>query len=314
MLSYRHAFHAGNFADLLKHSVLLELIAYLQRKDKGFAYVDTHAGAGMYRLDSAMALKTGESAAGVLRWLAAGPVQAPMLKRLQQAVAAVNTAGSAAARRPADNAPLHFYPGSALLAVRALRAVDSADLYELHPSDSLALQAAIGDCHTPARVRVHHSCGFAGLAARLPVPTRRALVLIDPSYELKTDYTRVIEASAAALQRMANTVIAIWYPVLAQAARDNWVRQASRSLQRAGAARLDCYELGVSPVPEASAPAGPSAQGPASVGGMCRSGVLVVNAPWSLPEVAQPALTELGGALSQDGAVHVLSDRLFDTG
>ncbi|GAP65980.1 hypothetical protein MBSD_n1282 [Mizugakiibacter sediminis] len=198
-MNYRHAFHAGNFADVLKHAVLLGLIEALRAKPTPFCCLDTHAGSGRYLLGGEQARKTGEAAAGVLR-LAAARDLPPLLQRYLDHVRALN----------ADDA-LDVYPGSPLLAARALRAQDRAVLCELHPEETAALRALFRD---DKRVHVHQRDGYAALKALLPPAEKRGLVLIDPPFEAQEDEFRAIEAALAdAWKRWPNGVYAVWYPI-----------------------------------------------------------------------------------------------------
>ncbi len=255
MLSYRHAFHAGNYADVLKHLTLSEVLSYLLRKSAPIMYIDTHAGAGQYALTSQMANKTGEYRAGIgkldfSRLLAADSyarIITPMLREQR-------------------------YPGSPALAARLLRQHDQIRLFELHSSDYPALQQLFQ--HDP-RVRVAQADGWQGLATLLPVKAARAVVLIDPSYEIKTDYQRVPEALLKAYRSMRNAVLLVWYPVIRRVQteallaplRDGPVRDVWR------------YQLSIGPDSNAT--------------GMHACGMLAVNPPWVLAERMREWLPEL---------------------
>lgn len=268
MLSYRHAYHAGNHADVLKHSVLLLILDYLQQKDKPFWYIDTHAGAGSYRLDAAEAQKNAEFAAGVGRLRRAAP-DTPLLSAYFEILAACN-----------PGAELLCYPGSPAFAAARLRAADRLRLFELHPQDRRALAAHFaGD----RRVQVADSDGFAGLKALLPPAPRRALVLIDPSYELKEDYPRVVAALADAHRRFAAGTYMVWYPLLAQPA----AQRLPQHLRALGLPALRA-ELRV------SAPTGEF--------GMYGSGLFIVNPPWTLAAQLEQLLPLLRDCLGVAGA------------
>ena len=244
MLAYRHAFHAGNHADVLKHMVLVQLMRHMALKDKGYRIVDTHAGAGQYALDSAQALKKGEYLQGIARlWALDGDLPPPVADYLQQ-VRQLNPDGA-----------LRLYPGSPLLAQQLLRPQDQLRLFELHPAETPALQALLG--HVKG-VELRQADGFAALKSQLPPPTRRALVLIDPSYEGHADYGRVLDAVGDGLRRFAQGVFMVWYPVVTQAGR----RGAGAGPEGAGAAGL------------AACPAGRAAAGRAGLrpGGQRRDG------------------------------------------
>lgn len=195
MLSYQHGYHAGNPADVHKHALLAAMLDYLGAKGKPLSYLETHAGRGLYRLDSPEALRTGEAAAGIGRLdgaLAAGHPYARVL-------AAVRARHGAAA-----------YPGSPLVAAQLLRPGDAMHLAELHPQEHAALVAAMRG----TGARVHRRDGFEMAMAMCPPTPRRGLILIDPSYEVKADYDR-IPAWIGRLHRKWNVgVVALWYPIL----------------------------------------------------------------------------------------------------
>ena len=179
MLSYRHAFHAGNHADVLKHLVLIELLDYYGRKDKPWYYIDTHAGGGCYALDSEQAGKTAEAADGIGRLWGREDLP-PAVASYVEAVRQFNPQGR-----------LLFYPGSPALAMTRARAHDRLRLFELHPADFESLQRTF--TREQERVQVRRADGFAALKSLLPPPSRRAGVLIDPPYEVKEDYRRVVD-------------------------------------------------------------------------------------------------------------------------
>lgn len=194
-MKYRHSFHAGNFADLHKHISLLVLLEALKRKDKGFAYFETHAGRGSYDVSS-----TSEASGGVAR-LEHVESQAEELRALRNLLASF---------RAARNQP-HAYPGSPLIAAHELRAQDRAVLAELQPTEARLLERAT---ETDKNIRVEREDGFARLRAWLPPKERRALTLIDPPYEeSQQDFQRVTAAIVDALQRFATGVYAAWYPI-----------------------------------------------------------------------------------------------------
>jgi 23S rRNA (adenine2030-N6)-methyltransferase len=197
MLSYRHGFHAGNQADVLKHGVLLSCLEYLCKKPRPFLYVDTHAGAGFYRLDQGFGALNREWAAGIGRVFPAG--RGLMISRYLQAEAAFYGASS------------RGYAGSPLLASELLRPQDRAWAFELHPSDFSALAGCLGG---DRRFRLRNEDGLACLRSLLPPESRRGLIFIDPSYELREDYRRLISALEEGLRRFAGGIYIIWYPLL----------------------------------------------------------------------------------------------------
>lgn len=198
MLSYRHAFHAGNHADVLKHAVVVQLLRYLAQKDKAYWYIDTHAGAGVYSLKEGYATKTGEFETGIAKLWGRKDLP-PMLADYVDEVAALNADGN-----------LRFYPGSPYLAWRLMREQDRMRLFELHSTEIDVLQHNFRDAGR--RAMLYAGDGFDGVKALLPPPPRRALVLIDPSFEDKRDYTRTLNCVEESLKRFATGTYAIWYP------------------------------------------------------------------------------------------------------
>ena len=195
MLSYQHIYHAGNLADVHKHSLLAWMLGYLTRKDKPLSYMETHAGRALYDLSDTPALKTGEAAQGIGRvrgWFDDAHPYAQVLDQIT-------------AEHGAD-----AYPGSPLLAAKLLRDSDSIHLAELHPGEHAALDLAM----SPYPVKCHLSDGFEMAFALTPPTPRRGMLLIDPSYEIKTDY-ETIPRQIAKLNRAWNVgIIALWYPIL----------------------------------------------------------------------------------------------------
>jgi len=269
MLSYRHAFHAGNHADVLKHFVLIELLRYFNRKDKPWWYIDTHAGAGCYALESEQAGKNAEFAGGIARlWQC--PDLPPALQPYVDAVAQFNPHGR-----------LTFYPGSPALAMTQLRAQDRMRLFELHPADATALGQTFA--RDAERVLVRKADGFSGLRALLPPATRRVVVLIDPPYEVKEDYRRVVDTVADAMKRFAGGTYAVWYPLLARSE----ARQLPEKLASLGADSWLDVRLAVNK--------------PARDGfGMFGSGLYIVNPPWLLPQTLETVMPWLVKALGED--------------
>jgi 23S rRNA (adenine2030-N6)-methyltransferase len=278
MLAYRHAFHAGNHADVFKHVVLLQLLRHLALKDKGFRIVDTHAGAGLYALDSPQALKKGEYLQGIARlWTAADPPP-PVADYLHQ-VRLLNPDGV-----------LQRYPGSPLLARQLLRPQDQLRLFELHPSDHLALQQLMGG---QPGVELRQADGFDALKSQLPPPTRRALVLIDPSYEGHADPGRVLQAVRDALLRFAQGVYMVWYPIVAKPGAAALV-QGLKALAPAGWLHAQL-----------------TLQRPDALGfGLAGSGIVVINPPHTLHGQLRSVLPWLVQVLGQyPGASHALDQR-----
>ncbi|BCB28109.1 ribosomal RNA large subunit methyltransferase J [Sulfurimicrobium lacus] len=276
MLSYRHAFHAGNHADVLKHLVLVQLDRYLGQKDKPFWVIDTHAGAGLYALDTGYATQLKEFDSGIGRLWARKDLPAPLAEYVDL-VRAINPDGA-----------LRFYPGSPWLALQTTRPQDRLRLFELHSSDSRILQDNFAD-HA-RRVTITTADGFDALKALLPPPPRRALVLIDPSYEMREDYQHVVAALKDGLTRFATGTYAVWYPQLARAE----ARQLPEKLKRLPVKSWLNVSLTV--------------HAPSSDGfGMHGSGMFVVNPPWTLHKTLADVLPYLVKVLGQDaGASFVL--------
>jgi 23S rRNA (adenine2030-N6)-methyltransferase len=197
MFAYRHAFHAGNHADVLKHLVLVQLLQHLGHKEKGFRVIDTHAGAGAYSLRTEAANKKLEWLDGIGRLWERTDLPPGVAAYLDQ-VEAFNGPGV-----------LKNVPGSPCLIRQMLRPQDELHAFEVHPTDLRALEKLMADVRG---VKVHLQDGFAGLNALLPPPTRRGLILIDPPYELKTDYGRVLSTVRDALVKFPDAVIAVWIP------------------------------------------------------------------------------------------------------
>jgi len=269
MLSYRHGFHAGNHADVLKHVVLVQLLMQLTRKDKPLWVVDTHAGAGCYALDEGYAARTAEFESGIGRLWERTDLP-PALADYVEAVRAVNPDGR-----------LVSYPGSPQLAFQLTREQDRLRLFELHTNESKALQAYFQGAGR--RVAVVAGDGFAGLRAVLPPPSRRGLALVDPSYETTSDYHAVRAAIRDALQRFATGVYAVWYPQLRRRESVELPDQLRRL------ATGDWLHVSL------------SVRAPAADGfGLHGSGMFVFNPPWNLETTLRAAMPALLEALRQD--------------
>jgi 23S rRNA (adenine2030-N6)-methyltransferase len=283
MLSYRHAFHAGNHADVFKHIVLGFLLAHLCRKDKPWWFVDTHAGAAQYALDGEWARKNAEHESGVARLWGRTDVPAAVADYLAH-VRTVNGEGA-----------LRTYPGSPRLALQCARPDDRLRLFELHSTERRLLQAHFATCGS--RVLVMAGDGFAGLASMLPPPTRRALALIDPSYEDKADYARVCRALADALRRFATGVYLVWYPQLQRRESHEMPAALQRVARAAGTDWLHATLTVRSPAAEGI--------------GMHGSGLFVLNPPWTLPAMLESVQPFLRDALGQNaGAATQLEHRI----
>ena len=267
MLSYRHAFHAGNHADVLKHYVLFEILSYYGQKGKPYWYIDTHAGAGQYDLKGSQAAQNAEYLEGVGRLWEQSQLPPTLVAFL------------AALRKFNSGPDLRIYPGSPLLAGSLIRDEDRMLLFEMHPADLRALQAGVKAAGRQVKVRGED--GFAGLVGILPPPTRRAVILIDPPYEVKADYRRVEEALNAALKRFAQGTYVLWYPLL----RRNEVQVMRERFRRLGAPAWLQVELQVRQPTDS---------------GMYGSGVYVINPPWTLPQQLASILPTLRDRLAID--------------
>lgn len=278
MLAYRHGFHAGNHGDVLKHIVLTQVLDYLGAKDKPFRYIDTHAGAGVYLLADRFAQTTGEYEQGIGRlWSRqdAPPAVAQYLALIRQ----FNPQGE-----------LAQYPGSPAIAQALLRPQDQMRLFELHTSDHRLLQAHFGQSRS---TQVMLADGFEALKSQVPPSTRRALVLMDPSYELVSDYDKAASSIHDAVRRFAEGVYMVWYPIVTRAAS---AHLASR-LQRNAPKNWLHVTLTVSE---------PDQDG----FGMYGSGVFIINPPYTLHATLAESLPWLRGALGQsDRARYLLEHR-----
>lgn len=293
MFSYRHAFHAGNHADVLKHTVLLATLQHLLQKDAALTVLDTHAGAGLYRLDGDYASTSAESADGILRLVppAAPPALAPALQDYVDMVRAFNQGDAT-----------RVYPGSPFITQRLLRAQDKLKLFELHPTDARSLAGNIAQLEAGRQVAVLQEDGFEGVKKFIPPPARRALVLCDPSYEIKSDYLRVQALLQDALKRFATGVYAAWYPIIPRAEAHDLPRRLKTLAQKAGKPWLHAT-LTVKSSKLASPAAGEGARRP----GLPASGMFVVNPPFTLQGVLREALPQMAQLLAQDrNASHTL--------
>ncbi len=280
MFSYRHAFHAGNHADVLKHAILVHVLDHFNQKPAPYWIIDTHAGAGIYDLDDEWAQKKAEFSEGVAR-LAAGSPPPQLIARYQEAIAAFNDPGR-----------LQRYPGSPWLALEAMRDDDRLRLFELHPSeiDVLKRNLARHERGRSRQVTVTQSDGYDGIKALLPPPTRRGMVLIDPSYEDKLDYRRSLTAIQEGLKRFATGCFVLWYPLVQR----REVQTMTRALEK-----LDVVWVH----------AALQVCRPASDGfGLHGSGMFVINPPWTLHDGLADALPWLTQTLGQDArAGHTLT-------
>jgi 23S rRNA (adenine2030-N6)-methyltransferase len=266
MLSYLHSFHAGNHADVLKHTALTLLLNKLKAKDKPFVYLDTHAGAGLYDLKGAEALKNSEFRDGIARLLNAEG----KLPELADYFACVRAHGN-------------HYPGSPQIAADLLRADDRLILMELHNREVRELRKNLGK---DPRVGIHHRDGFEGLIGLVPPQPARGMVLMDPSYEVVEDYTKAVDVLTAAHARWATGIYMLWYPILSRQ-RDQ-SRLMRKRLQACRFGNLLLVELKIREQQEEF--------------GMCGSAIAIANAPWQFAEQLRTVMPKLKAALAEDPA------------
>lgn len=268
MLSYRHGFHAGQHADVFKHLVLTWLVRALLHKEKPFFYLDTHSGAGRYDLGSAMACKNREYETGISPlWTIGDAPEA--VKDYLESVRALNSDGK-----------LRFYPGSPRIVRHYLRAGDRMALSELHPNEVKVLgEEFAGD----KQVKIHPLDGYQALKALLPPPERRGLVLIDPAFELKDEWRRLLDAVKEAYRRWATGIFAVWYPIQDRATADDFLRRFKKS----GIRKVLVAEFSILDPDETLRLNG--------------SGMVIINPPWKLEEELRSLLPWLWQQLAVDG-------------
>ncbi len=270
-MNYRHAFHAGNFADVLKHAVLTRVLLHLREKEAPFRVIDTHAGAGRYDLESGKAGKTGEWRGGIgkilgktLRGEAAG-LLAPYLDLV----------------RKENSGELKFYPGSPAIVRAMCRAQDQMIFCELHPEERAALRKNSGN---DRRVKISEMDGWTALKAFLPPPERRGLVLVDPPFEEPGEFERMEQGLAEAHHRFASGIYLLWYPVKNITDVENFTKR----LKRLGIPKILRIEFHI---------ARPRADGP-----LAGCGLIAVNPPWKLEAEMRDILPALRESLQRDVA------------
>ncbi len=280
MLAYRHAFHAGNHADVLKHITLTLVLRYMNLKDKSYRLIDTHAGAGGYSLEGQYAQKKGEYLQGVARLWDRDPAELPeAVADYMSLVREFNPEGQ-----------LEQYPGSPAFAKMLLRAQDQLRLYELHPTDHRILEAFLGSVKG---AEVKDTNGFDGLKSQVPPSSRRAVVLMDPSYEGHGDYSKVIASLREAITRFPEGVYMVWYP----------------QVSKLEAAQLPRRLEGLAP--KGWLHARLTVQQPDSQGfGLAGSGMFILNPPYTLHDQLLAVLPYLTEVLAQyDGANYLLEQK-----
>lgn len=273
MFSYRHGFHAGNHADVLKHCVLASIFEYLTQKDTGLTFVDTHAGAGLYDLRGDWANKRAEYLLGIgkIYDLTEAP---PLVQRYLRIIRQIN-----------DQKELTLYPGSPWLAIQLARAQDRLRLFELLGAEAEVLAHNLSQQRrlSPRTIKLEQRDGFAALRSVLPPPTRRALVLLDPAYENKQDYRSVVEALKEALERFATGCYVLWYPRVNRMQIEQMLRQIKRI------PNLEWLQVDL----QVSKP-------PQDQHGLFGSGLLVINPPYRLYAELQTGLPWLASKLGVD--------------
>ena len=277
LLSYRHSFHAGNFADVIKHIVLVDILSYLTKKESPFEYIDTHSGVGLYNLQSEEAQKLQEFSNGI------GKINRQKFPELSEYFEVVDSFNHS------NN--LEFYPGSPSFAQYFLRKQDRAWLYELHPNDVELLQ---NNMVKSRKIRVQHQDGFKGLKAVIPPMSKRALVLVDPSYEIKSDYQLVATSIIKAYKKFRQGVYAIWYPVVQRETIDSM----EQTLIDSGIRNIQRFELGLSPDTKER--------------GMTSSGMIVINPPWTLFNRMSELLPKLAKELGETNELIYKCDVLVE--
>ncbi|MCG7498876.1 23S rRNA (adenine(2030)-N(6))-methyltransferase RlmJ [Vibrio sp. Of7-15] len=265
MLSYRHSFHAGNHADVVKHIVQSLILNALKQKEKPFVYHDTHSGVGRYDLTHEWSEKTGEYKQGIARVWQQKDIPEDIISYLD-AIKTLNNSDE-----------LRYYPGSPRVAHAHLRPQDRMVLTELHPSDHPLLEQ---EFHHDRQVKIYKEDGFERLKASLPPKERRGLVLIDPPYELAKEYNDVVRAIRDSHKRWATGVYAIWYPVVNRCDIEDMIE----GLESLGIRKILQIELGVSP--------------DTNERGMTASGMIVINPPWKLEGQMKEILPYLKDAIA----------------
>jgi 23S rRNA (adenine2030-N6)-methyltransferase len=330
MFSYRHAFHAGNHADVLKHTTLIALMKYLTQKDAALTVIDTHAGAGLYRLDGDYTETSGEAQEGVFKLFSE---QKSTVTHAQRAQAATKNIPKPAADGPAtppartasakpaaatawvpalqdylellrglnpqfaqsgDIAQLKIYPGSPFIEQKFLSGRDKLKLFELHPTDFKSLSGNIEQLGVGRQVTVAREDGFEALKTFLPPPARRAMVFCDPSYEMKTDYARVAACMVDAVKRFATGTYVVWYPIIPRPEAHDLPRKLKTLAVKAGRSWLNAT------LTVKSSKLTTDTAGEVIRPGLPASGMFIINPPHTLKSELQAALPQMVALLGQD--------------
>lgn len=268
MLSYRHSFHAGNFADVLKHTVSVSILNYMLKKDKPLCYLDTHSGCGAYSLHSPEALKTKEYNNGIFPLWGRKDLPAPVADYMKQVVE-FNA-----------QSQLKHYPGSPSIAWQMLRDIDRLFLFELHPNEFTNMRENFSG---QKQIKMAKKDGLEGLIANMPPKERRGFILIDPSYEIKSEYEQVVDTLIESVRRFATGTYALWYPVVNRSV----INKMERALKNSGIRNIQLFELAI--------------EADSAEKGMTASGMIVINPPWKLKKEMQESLPFLAKTLGVDG-------------
>ena len=310
MFSYRHAFHAGNHADVLKHTTLIALMKYLTAKDTALSVIDTHAGAGLYRLDGDYTETSGEAREGIFKLLSkekapesqkgGSPadvkkpaVTATLAPALQDYINVLRSLNPQFAET-GDPAHLKIYPGSPFIEQQFLSGRDKLKLFELHPTDFKSLSGNIEQLGVGRQVTVAREDGFEALKTFLPPPARRAMVLCDPSYEMKSDYARVSACMADAVKRFATGTYVVWYPVIPRPEAHDLPRKLKTLAVKASRSWLNAV------LTVKSSKLITDTDGEVIRPGLPASGMFVINPPHTLKADLQAALPQMVALLGQD--------------
>ena len=306
MFSYRHAFHAGNHADVLKHTTLIALMKYLTQKDTALTVIHTHAGAGLYRLDGDYTETSGEALEGILKLLAKPVAEPPkpgskpkpvveeqLAPALQDYLDVLKSLNPQFAQS-GEAAHLRIYPGSPFIEQRFLSGRDKLKLFELHPTDFKSLSGNIEQLGVGRQVAVAREDGFEALKTFLPPPARRAMVFCDPSYEIKSDYARVSACMADAIKRFATGTYVVWYPIIPRPEAHDLPRKLKTLAVKAGRSWLNA-SLTVK-----SSKLTTDVAGEVVRPGLPASGMFVINPPHTLKAQLQLASPQMVARLGQD--------------
>lgn len=275
MLSYLHSYHAGNFADVLKHITLVHTLDYLALKPRPYFYLDTHSGPGLYRLSTTEAQKNCEYLNGIAKLWQESKLPSAVA-RYKEVIQECNALESA-------SGDLMLYPGSPWIASNLTSNIDRLSLCELHPRENASLKE---NFNSDRRINILHKDGFQSAIAAMPPKERRGLVLIDPPYEIKQDYERVVEVIEACHKRFATGTYAIWYPVVKRQTIDKMLK----SLQNSGIKNIQVYELGL--------------ENDTQERGMTSSGMIYINPPWTLWKTMEECLPYLANQLAGDKGIY----------